>query len=56
MLVKTYTAAINGIDANIVDCEVVSNYGIRVIILVLPYASVKERIDRIQSSTNQYGL
>ena len=56
MLVKTYTAAINGIDANIVDCEVVANNGIRVIIVGLPDASVKESRDRIQSATNQCGL
>ena len=43
MLVKTYAAAIRGIDALTVTVESVVNHGLQFCIVGLPDASVKDR-------------
>lgn len=56
MLVKSYSAAVSGIDAEIVTCEVNCTSGIRIMMVGLPDASVKESRDRIQAAVEQVGL
>ena len=55
MLVKTYSASVYGIDADIVTCEVNCSQGIRILIVGMPDISVKESRDRIQSAINHIG-
>lgn len=56
MLVKTYAAAVQGIDAEIVTCEVSSSAGIRILMVGLPDATVKESRDRIQAAVEHIGI
>ncbi|MGL4294002.1 MAG: YifB family Mg chelatase-like AAA ATPase [Bacteroidales bacterium] len=56
MLIKTYSAALFGIDATPVTCEVNCSNGIRVLMVGLPDISVKESRDRIQAAFEQIGL
>ena len=55
MLVKTYGAAVYGIDALIVTIEVAVNKGIVMCIVGLPDTSVKESNERIKSSIKEVG-
>jgi magnesium chelatase family protein len=56
MLTKTYTATLTGIDADLVTCEINSSNGIRILMVGLPDATVKESRDRIQSAIEQCGV
>lgn len=56
MLIKTYSAAVFGIDAEIVTCEVNCSSGIRILMVGLPDTSVKESRDRIQAAVEQSGF
>ncbi|MEG1587339.1 MAG: YifB family Mg chelatase-like AAA ATPase [Bacteroidales bacterium] len=56
MLIKTYSAALSGIDAEIVTCEINCSAGIRILMVGLPDTSVKESRDRIQAAVEQIGL
>lgn len=56
MLIKTYSAAVRGIDADIVTCEVNCSSGIRILMVGLPDATVRESRDRIQAAVEQIGL
>ena len=47
MLVKTYAASINGIDAELITIEVNLSSGFRFSIVGLPDSAVKESQDRI---------
>ena len=55
MVVKTITAALQGIDATVVYCETVTAPGIRVIMIGLPDMAVKESRDRIESALLESG-
>lgn len=54
-LVKTYGAAVNGIDATIVRVEVNVSQGIRFFLVGLPDNAVKESHQRIDSSLRAHG-
>lgn len=58
MLVKTYGAAVRGIDAIIVTVETVVDRGINYCIVGLPDTAVKESHERVRSALKQsgYGL
>ena len=56
MLIKTYSAALMGIDAEIVTCEINCSSGIRILMVGLPDISVKESRDRIQAAVEQIGI
>ena len=56
MLVKTYSASVFGIDAEIITCEINSSQGIRILMVGLPDLAVKESRDRIQSAIEQIGM
>lgn len=55
MLVKTYGAAVQGIDAIIVTIEVSVETGIKYCMVGLPDAAVKESQQRVQSAISQSG-
>ena len=55
MVVKTISAALQGIDAALVYCEAVITTGIRVIIIGLPDTAVKESRDRVESALRESG-
>mgnify|MGYP003440884685 CR=1 FL=1 len=50
MLVKTYAASINGIDAELITIEVNLSSGFRFSIVGLPDSAVKESQDRITTA------
>lgn len=56
MLIKTYSAALSGIDAEIVTCEINCSSGIRILMVGLPDITVKESRDRIQAAVEQVGI
>ncbi|MDE6832507.1 MAG: YifB family Mg chelatase-like AAA ATPase [Muribaculaceae bacterium] len=55
MLVKTYGAAVQGIDAIMITIEVVVDRGSGFVIVGLPDTAVKESGDRVQSAIRQCG-
>lgn len=55
MLVKTYGAAVQGIDAIMITVEVVVDRGSGFVIVGLPDTAVKESGDRVQSAIKQSG-
>jgi len=55
MLVKSYAAAVRGIDAIIVTVETVVEKGMQYCIVGLPDASVKESHERVRSAIKQSG-
>ncbi len=56
MLVKTYASAVQGIDAEIVTCEISSSSGIRILMVGLPDITVRESRDRIQAAVEHIGI
>lgn len=56
MLVKTFGAAVHGIDAIMITIEVVVDRGSGFIIVGLPDTAVKESGDRVQSAMKQSGV
>ena len=52
MLVKTFGAAVHGIDALLVTIEVVTDYGLGCSIVGLPDTAVRESYDRVRSALN----
>lgn len=56
MLVKTYGAAVFGIDANIITIEVNIAQGINFFLVGLPDSAVKESQQRIKAALNNNGL
>ena len=55
MLVKTYAAAVQGINAIVVTVETVVENGVQYCIVGLPDAAVKESHERVRSALNQSG-
>ena len=55
MLVKTYGASVQGIDAIIVTVETVSDRGLQYCIVGLPDTAVKESHERVKSALKQSG-
>ena len=55
MLVKTYAAALHGIDAIKVTMEVLTDIGFQTIIVGLPDTAVKESNERVASALAQCG-
>ena len=55
MLVKTYGAAVQGIDAILITIEVVVDRGSGFVMVGLPDTAVKESGDRVQSAIKQTG-
>lgn len=55
MLVKTYGAAVQGIDALVITVEVAIDKGFEFSIVGLPDAAVKESYDRVMSAIEQSG-
>ncbi|MDR1371737.1 MAG: YifB family Mg chelatase-like AAA ATPase [Dysgonamonadaceae bacterium] len=55
MLVKTYAAALQGIDAQIITIEVNCSRGIKFFLVGLPDVSIKESHERINSALNESG-
>lgn len=55
MVVRTISAALQGIDATTVYCETVITIGIRTIMIGLPDTAVKESRDRIESALRESG-
>lgn len=56
MLVKTYGAAVHGIDAIVVTVEVVADKGFSYTIVGLPDTAVKESYERVRSAMKQSGF
>ena len=56
MVVRTISAALQGIDATPVYCETVTTQGIRTIMIGLPDTAVKESRDRIESALREAGM
>jgi len=56
MVVKTISAALQGIDATPVYCETAVNTGCRILMIGLPDAAVKESRDRIESALREVNL
>jgi Mg chelatase-related protein len=56
MLVKTYAAALQGVDAILITIEVDSSRGVKYLLVGLPDISVKESHDRIIAATTNIGL
>jgi len=56
MVVRTISAALQGINATPVYCETVATQGIRTIMIGLPDTAVKESRDRIESALRETGL
>lgn len=55
MVVRTISAAVQGIDATPVYCETSVSAGCRVVLIGLPDAAVKESRDRIESALREVG-
>ncbi len=55
MLVKTYAAALRGINAQVVTVEIVVGKGLQFTIVGLPDAAVKESHERVRSALSQSG-
>ena len=55
MLVKLYTAAVQGIDATLITIEVNSSRGIKFFLVGLPDSAVKESHERIISALRVNG-
>lgn len=55
MVVRTISAAVQGIDATPVYCETSVSVGCRVVLIGLPDAAVKESRDRIESALREVG-
>lgn len=55
MLVKTYAAALQGIDAIIVTIEIVIGKGLQFVIVGLPDTAVKESHERVRAALSQSG-
>lgn len=55
MLVKTYAAALQGIDAIIVTIEIVIGKGLQFVIVGLPDTAVKESHERVHAALSQSG-
>lgn len=56
MLIKTYGAAVQGIDAIEVTIEVAVDKGIGIAIVGLPDTAVKESQERVRSAMKQFGM
>lgn len=56
MVVKTISAALQGINAIPVYCETAVSVGCRILMIGLPDAAVKESRDRIESALREVGL
>ena len=56
VVVRTISAALQGIDATPVYCETVTTQGIRTILIGLPDTAVKESRDRIESALREAGM
>ena len=56
MVVKTISAALQGIDATPVFCETAVSTGCRILMIGLPDTAVKESRDRIESAMREVGL
>ncbi|MDE6208042.1 MAG: YifB family Mg chelatase-like AAA ATPase [Muribaculaceae bacterium] len=56
MLVKTYAAAVQGIDAQIITVETLVGKGMQYIIVGLPDAAVKESHERVLAAISQSGF
>ena len=56
MVVRTLSAALQGIDATPVYCETAISPGCRIIIIGLPDAAVKESRDRMESALREVGM
>ena len=56
MLVKTYCAAVNGLDVNTVTCEVSMSRGVQVHLTGLADTAVKESYDRIKAALTNNGI
>ena len=56
MLVKTYTAAVNGLEVNTVACEVSMSRGVQFHLTGLADTAVKESYDRIKAALVNNGL
>ena len=56
MLVKTYAAAVRGIDALIVTVETVVSRGLQFCIVGLPDTAVKESHERVRAAITQSGF
>ena len=56
VVVRTISAALQGIDATPVYCETVTTQGIRTIMIGLPDTAVKESRDRIESALREAGM
>lgn len=56
MIVKTISAALQGIDATPVYCETAVSIGCRILMIGLPDAAVKESRDRIESAMREVGF
>lgn len=56
MLVKTYGAALQGIDAILITIEVLVDQGFQTVMVGLPDAAVKESVERVVSAIEQSGL
>ena len=55
MLVKTYGAAVQGIDAIVVTIEVAIEWGSGITMVGLPDTAVKESIERVMTALDQHG-
>lgn len=56
MVVRTISAALQGVDATPVYCETSVTIGCRILMIGLPDAAVKESRDRIESAMRESGL
>ena len=56
MVVRTISAALQGVDATTVYCETATAPGCRIILIGLPDAAVKESRDRMESALREVGL
>lgn len=56
MVVRTISAALQGIDAATVYCETATAPGCRILLIGLPDAAVKESRDRIESALREVGM
>ena len=56
MVIKTITAALQGIDATPIYCETSVTQGIRTIIIGLPDAAVRESRDRMENAMREAGM
>lgn len=56
MVVRSISAALQGINASVVYCETAISPGCRIMIIGLPDAAVKESRDRIESAMRESGI